>query len=99
MQPRREARELEWLLAEIALTDQAPPPGAGIRELDIAVVVTGATADRRALAVPLADAPSRFIAVVDPVAQVATAHEYGALVLRGHTSTELAAAWDAGAHA
>ena len=97
-QPRREARELEWLLAEIQPVDHTEPPRTGSRELDIVAVVTGGSSDLRQLAVVVADAPTRVVAVVEPAAAVALSDEAGALVLRGRTSTELAAAWDAGVH-
>lgn len=97
-QPRREARELEWLLAEIQPVAHTDPPRTGSRALDIVAVVTGDASDLCQLAVVVADAPTRVVAVVEPAPAVALADESGVLVLRGRTSTELAAAWDAGVH-
>ncbi len=95
-EPRREARELEWLLAEVQLVERAHIPRATLVDLDLAVVVTGTHADRRELAATMGHAPTRVLAVVDPTPTVMTADEGGALVLRGRSSQELALAWDVG---
>jgi len=95
-QPQREARDLEWLLAEIDLTDSrridADVDVAPAQ--DVAVVVTGASADRHELALLLGDAESRVVAKVDPMPLVTAEQRAGVLVLRGAGSISLAAAWD-----
>lgn len=98
-QPRREARELEWLLAEIQTVEEVPAARTGTRDLDIAVAITGARADRHRLAAPLAGASVRVLAVVDPTPGAAVTDESGALVLAGRTALELGAAWDTGVRA
>lgn len=93
-QAPREARDLDWLLAEIDLSDRLladtdPPPAQ-----DVAVVVTGPSADRHELALLLGEAESRVVAKVDPMPLVAAEQRSGVLVLRGAGSHSLAAAWD-----
>lgn len=92
--PPREARDLDWLLAEIELSDavlaDADPPPAQ----DVAVVVTGPSADRHDVALLLGEAESRVVAKVDPMPLVAAEQRAGVLVLRGAGSHSLAAAWD-----
>jgi uncharacterized protein (DUF58 family) len=95
-QPRREARELEWLLAEVQLVAQGATARPALADLDLAVVVTGAHADRRELSAIMGYAPTRVLAVVDPAPMVMTSDEGGALVLLGRSSHELALAWDMG---
>lgn len=96
LRPRHEARELEWLLAEIQLDESADLGAVTGRDLDVAVVVTGPYADRTRLAHTVFDAPTRVIAVVDAHPTVGATDEAGALVIRGATATELAQLWDAG---
>lgn len=93
-QPRREAQELEWLFAEI---ETVPVPSAGelgTRDLDVVVVVTGAGAQLRELALALGAAPTRVVTVVEPAPLVSVQQEGGLLVLRGGTSSSLASLWD-----
>ena len=95
-QPRRESRELDWLLAEVPLTDAASTPTVGTRDLDIAVAITGPTADLAQLAVSVAQARTRIVAVLDPSAHVRMSHEFDSLVIRERSALELARVWDAG---
>lgn len=93
-QPQREARDLDWLLAEISLVDipvvtRDLGPGP-----DVATVVTGAAADHDRLGLLLGDAATRVVAVVDPLPLVGAEQRAGVLVLRGGSSLSLAAAWD-----
>lgn len=93
-QPQREARDLDWLLAEIGLVDipvvtRDLGPGP-----DVAAVVTGAAADHERLGLLLGDAATRVVAVVDPLPLVGAEQRGGVLVLRGGSSLSLAAAWD-----
>lgn len=94
-QLRREAQELEWLLAEIALVQEPELALGGSVGLDIVVVVTGAAADQRELALSIGDAATQVVAVVDPAPTVTAAQEAGMLVLRGGGSASLSALWQA----
>ena len=96
--PRREARDVEWLLAEVGTVDSDEVPDPGHRPLDVLVAVTGAGADTRELTLRLARAVDTTVCVVDPRAGVAAAHEAGALVLRGTGSQALARLWDLSGH-
>ncbi|WP_193614886.1 DUF58 domain-containing protein [Nocardioides lijunqiniae] len=93
-QPRRQAQELDYLLAEIGVAPVYPPAPLGARDLDVVVAVTGAAADLRELALALGAAPSRVVMVVDPKPLVSASQEVGLLVLRGASSESLASGWD-----
>ena len=86
-QPQREARDLEWLRAEIGLVDLGPGT-------DVAAVVTGAAAHHDRLGLLLGDSATRVVAVVDPTPLVSAEQRAGVLVLRGGSSLSLAAIWD-----
>lgn len=90
--PTREAGELEWLLAEITVTEVVDQPH-GLVNLDVAVAVTGPHADLPSLATDLRDAQTGLAAVVDPRPLVAAGSEAGLLVIRGASSTALAQQW------
>ena len=90
--PTREAGELEWLLAEIAVTHVADAPH-GLVNLDVAVAVTGPRAELSTLATDLRDAQTGVVAVVDPRPLVSAGSDAGLLVIRGASSTALAQQW------
>jgi len=95
-QPRREAHELEWLLAEIDLAaDDALAPPHGDRA-DVAVAVSGHLADRHDVRrlLDVGGAPSQLHLVVDPLPSVTSLDAAGVLELRGHSSAALAETWD-----
>lgn len=93
-QPRRQAQELDYLLAEIGVAPVFPPAPLGTRDLDVVVAVTGPAVDVRELALSLGSAPTRVMMLVDPTPLVTASQEVGLLVLRGSTSSSLAAVWD-----
>lgn len=93
-QPQREARDLDWLLAEIALTDTTALGRAVGPAPDVAALVTGAGADTDRLGMLLGLAATRVVAVVDPMPLVSAEQRAGVLVLRGGSSSSLAAGWD-----
>ncbi|HEY0953095.1 DUF58 domain-containing protein [Nocardioides sp.] len=93
-QPQREARDLDWMLAEIDLVDRTEARPDPAPADDVALVVTGAAADRHELALLLGDAATRVVAAVDPTPLVGAEQRSGVLVLRGAGSLSLAAAWD-----
>lgn len=95
-QPRREAHELEWLLAEI---DLAPDDGVAAPHgdrADVAVAVSGHLADRRDVRRLLdpGGGPTRLHLVVDPLPSVTSLDAAGVLELRGHSAAALAETWD-----
>lgn len=96
--PRPEQEDLDWLLAELALHRPDDEPGNGGpadgRDADVAVAVSGPGADLRELALGLGSAPTRILVVVDPAPMVGVSQETGLMVVRGATSTALAALWD-----
>lgn len=95
-QAHREAQELEWLLAEIELVDAPARTTFDVDGADLAVAVTGPTADEREIRRLLENgSPSRTVqAVVDPAHRVASEDHAGLLVLRGEDSRALARTWD-----
>lgn len=93
-QPRREQRDVDWLLAEIELTGSLGRSDLDMRDLDVAVAVTGPGSDLRELGLSLGSAPTRVLAVADPSPLVGAHQESGILVLRGATSSSLAMLWD-----
>jgi uncharacterized protein (DUF58 family) len=95
-QPQHEAHELELLLAEIELVEAGLPTTVEVDSADVAVAVSGAAADERALRRLLdSGSPARTVhAVVDPGATVASEDHAGLLVLRGEDATALARSWD-----
>lgn len=92
--PRREARDVEWLLAELGTTGADRVAEPSYRALDVLVVVTGPGADPVDLLRRLPHASDTTLCVVDPAPGVTTAHLEGALVLRAGRSQELARLWD-----
>lgn len=92
--PRREQRDVDWLLAEIELTGSLARVDVDVRDLDVAVAVTGPAADLRELGLSLGSAPTRVLAIADPAPLVSAHQESGILVLRGATSASLAMLWD-----
>jgi uncharacterized protein (DUF58 family) len=92
--PQREARDLDWLLAEIGQTEASTVSRDAVTGLDVAVVVTGASADRHELGLLLGESSTRVVAVVDPMPLVAAEQQAGVMLLRGASSLSLAAAWD-----
>ncbi|GAW47808.1 MULTISPECIES: DUF58 domain-containing protein [unclassified Nocardioides] len=92
--PQREARDLEWLLAEIGQTVQSTVTRDAVPGLDVTVVVTGASADRHELGLLLGGSVTRVVAVVDPMPLVSAEQHAGVTLLRGASSLSLAAAWD-----
>lgn len=96
--PRRESRDVEWLLAEIDLVEDEAIATPGTRDLDVIVVISGADADLHALSLALGGArDATVLCVVDPRPDIAAGRDAGALVLRAATSHELARLWDAAA--
>ncbi len=96
-QHHREAQELEWLLAEIALVDRdSTGVSFEVDGADLAIAVSGPEADERDVRRLLDRGhPSRTVlAVVDPMATVASEDHAGLLVLRGEDSTAVASTWD-----
>ena len=93
--PRPEQQDLDWLFAELALTDEEGDrvPGDG-RDADVAVAISGPSADLREMALGLGSAPTRVLVVVDPAPMVGVSQETGLMLVRGATSTALAALWD-----
>lgn len=99
-QPGREARDLEWLLAEVDLDERA---GVGRADLateghpDVAVAVTGPHGSQTDLALLVAGAATAAVLVAEPasISPPPLPSAGGPLVLRGSTSDALAAAWDA----
>jgi uncharacterized protein (DUF58 family) len=92
--PRREARDIDWLLTEIDTVDDDTIGNLGRRDLDVLVAVTGHAGDVRHLARHLEGAEDTVVCVVDPQPTVAAGREAGVLVLRGRGSTDLARVWD-----
>lgn len=92
--PRREARDIDWLLTEIDTVDDERIGDLGRRDLDVLVAVTGHAGDVRQLARHLEGAEDTVVCVVDPQPAVAAGREAGLLVLRGPGSTDLARLWD-----
>lgn len=93
-QPRHEAQDLDFLLAEIQTVDTGASRDLGTRDLDVVVVLTGPLSDLRELALALGSAPTRIVAVVDPAPLVSAHQEGGILFLRGASSMSLASLWD-----
>nr|WP_237447996.1 DUF58 domain-containing protein [Nocardioides flavescens] len=95
-QPRREAHELEWLLAEIDLAadDTVAPPHSD--RADVAVAVSGHLADRHDVRrlLDVGGAPTQVHLVVDPLPSVTSLDAAGVLELRGHSSVALTETWD-----
>ncbi|PUA80945.1 DUF58 domain-containing protein [Nocardioides currus] len=92
--PRREARDIDWLLTEIDTVDDDRIGHLGRRDLDVLVAVTGHAGDVRDLSRHLEGAEDTVVCVVDPQPTVAAGREAGLLVLRGRTSLDLARLWD-----
>lgn len=92
--PRREARDIDWLLTEIDTVDDDTIGQLGRRDLDVLIAVSGHTADVHDLARHLEGADDTVVCVVDPRPTVAAGREAGLLVLRGRGSSELAHLWD-----
>ncbi|HXH79863.1 DUF58 domain-containing protein [Nocardioides sp.] len=92
--PRREARDIDWLLTEIDTTDDDRIGNLGRRDLDVLVAVTGHAGDVRDLARHLEGAEDTVVCVVDPQPTIAAGREAGVLVLRGRSSIDLARLWD-----
>lgn len=92
--PRREARDIDWLLTEIGTVDDDRIGDLGRRDLDVLVAVTGHASDVRDLARHLEGAEDTVVCVVDPRPGVAAGREAGLLVLRGPDSSDLARLWD-----
>lgn len=92
-EPAPEARELEWLLAEVAPAAETTVAPVHRPGYDVVVAVTGVGADPRQLAQVLGGA-TQVLAVVDAASMIAVGQEAGLLVLRGAGSWSLAAAWD-----
>lgn len=90
-----DARDVDYLLAEIALVAGIDALLPGSRDLDVAVLCTGPTSEYGEAALILGDAPTRVLAQVDRHATVGAGQQGGLLILRGATSVELAARWDA----
>jgi uncharacterized protein (DUF58 family) len=95
-QNRREAQELEWLLAEVGLS---PATAAAVRSgdhADLAVAVTGHLADGHDVRRLLDHGSSAVLvhAVVDPAPTLTSEDHAGVLVLRGLGSTALADTWE-----
>lgn len=93
--PRREARDIDWLLAEIDTVDTDTIGDLGRSDLDVLVAVSGQAGDVRRLARHLQGADETVVCLVDPQPVVAAGREGGMLVLRGRTSSDLAQLWDA----
>lgn len=95
--PRREARDIDWLLTEIDTVDDDAIGHLGRRDLDVLVAVTGHAGDVRDLARHLEGAEDSVVCVVDPQPAVTAGREAGLLVLRGVGSSDLARLWDSAA--
>ncbi|MCW2791139.1 MAG: hypothetical protein JWO76_237 [Nocardioides sp.] len=93
-QPRHEAQDLDWFLAEVGQTSYRGLPPFEPQGHDVVVAVTGATADERELMLLVGSCPTGVLAVVDPVPLVSAEQRAGVLVLRGAGSLSLAASWD-----
>lgn len=89
-----EVEHLEWLLAEIQPTDQPALADLGTRDLDVFAAVTGRSADLADLALAAAVALGRYVLVVDPAPTRGVEQRAGLVLLRGRTSSDLAAAWE-----
>lgn len=89
-----EAEHLEWLLAELQPTDATTLADLGTRDLDVLAAVTGRAADLADLALAAATALGQYVLVVDPAPAAGVEQRAGLLLLRGRTSTDLAAAWE-----
>lgn len=92
--PSAEAERLAWLLAEIQPTDDLALADLGTRDLDVFTAVTGPAADLTDVALAAAVALSQYVLVVDAAPTKTVEQRAGLVLLRGPTSTELAAAWD-----
>lgn len=93
-QPRHEAQDLDWFLAEVGQTSYRGLPPFEPQGHDVVVAVTGAASDERELMLLVGSGPTGVLAVVDPVPLVSAEQRAGVLVLRGAGSLSLAASWD-----
>lgn len=89
-----EAEHLEWLLAEIQPVEEPALADLGTRDLDVFAAVTGRDADLPDLALAAASAISQYVLLVDPAPAAGVEQRAGLVLLRGRTSTDLAAAWE-----
>jgi uncharacterized protein (DUF58 family) len=92
--PSPEAQSLEWLLAEIELSDEPRLADLGTRDLDVFVAVTGIAADPDELCLAAASAIGQVVLLVDPAPTVGVESRASTLILRGRTSVDLASIWD-----
>ena len=92
--PPLEARDVEWLLAEVHVQPTDDVRALPDRGHDVVVLVTGAVADLTARAAGLPGATDTTLCVVDPEARAATGALGTSLVLRAARSDALARLWD-----
>ncbi|MDT0202776.1 DUF58 domain-containing protein [Nocardioides sp. AE5] len=92
--PSPDARELEWLLAEVQLHDDPALADLGTRDLDVLLVVTGAAADLAEVTLAGAPALSTTLLVLDPTPTVTVESRASTTLLRGRSSADLASAWE-----
>jgi uncharacterized protein (DUF58 family) len=95
-QARREAQELDWLLAELDLAADSRVGVLSLDQSDLAVAVTGHLVDPVEVRRVLDQGHSAQLVhlVVDPMPTLTSEDHAGVLVLRGNGSTALADTWE-----
>ena len=93
-QPPPEARDLEWLLAEIDLVGDRAADASPHGGSDVAVAVTGARADTASTALAVDGALEATVCVVDDRPDAPMGAVGSTTLLRGATSDDLARLWD-----